>query len=75
MREIVDHWLLVAVRREQSDLDAQRFILDMERGSRRGLAWSKRATVTLGPFDEETLFSLGHVVEQAAGRFAPERWW
>jgi aspartyl-tRNA(Asn)/glutamyl-tRNA(Gln) amidotransferase subunit A len=27
------------------------------------------------PFDEETLFSLGHVVEQAAGRFAPERWW
>jgi aspartyl-tRNA(Asn)/glutamyl-tRNA(Gln) amidotransferase subunit A len=28
-----------------------------------------------GPFDEETLFSLGHVIEQAAGRFAPERWW
>jgi len=27
------------------------------------------------PFDEETLFSLGHVIEQAAGRFAPERWW
>jgi aspartyl-tRNA(Asn)/glutamyl-tRNA(Gln) amidotransferase subunit A len=27
------------------------------------------------PFDEETLFSLGHVVEQAAGQFAPERWW
>ena len=27
------------------------------------------------PFDEETLFSLGEVVEQAAGRFAPERWW
>ncbi|HVY58230.1 MAG TPA: Asp-tRNA(Asn)/Glu-tRNA(Gln) amidotransferase subunit GatA [Xanthobacteraceae bacterium] len=27
------------------------------------------------PFDEETLFALGHVVEQAAGRFAPERWW
>jgi aspartyl-tRNA(Asn)/glutamyl-tRNA(Gln) amidotransferase subunit A len=27
------------------------------------------------PFDEETLFSLGHVLEQAAGRFAPERWW
>jgi aspartyl-tRNA(Asn)/glutamyl-tRNA(Gln) amidotransferase subunit A len=27
------------------------------------------------PFDEETLFSLGQVVEQAAGRFAPARWW
>jgi aspartyl-tRNA(Asn)/glutamyl-tRNA(Gln) amidotransferase subunit A len=27
------------------------------------------------PFDEETLFSLGHVIEQAAGRFAPEPWW
>jgi aspartyl-tRNA(Asn)/glutamyl-tRNA(Gln) amidotransferase subunit A len=27
------------------------------------------------PFDEETLFSLGHVIEQAAGQFAPERWW
>ncbi len=27
------------------------------------------------PFDEETLLSLAHVVEQAAGRFSPERWW
>jgi aspartyl-tRNA(Asn)/glutamyl-tRNA(Gln) amidotransferase subunit A len=27
------------------------------------------------PFDEETLFSLGAVIEQAAGGFAPERWW
>jgi len=28
------------------------------------------------PFDEETLFSLGEVIEQAAGRFAvSERWW
>jgi aspartyl-tRNA(Asn)/glutamyl-tRNA(Gln) amidotransferase subunit A len=27
------------------------------------------------PFDEETLFSLGAVIEQAAGRFEPERWW
>jgi aspartyl-tRNA(Asn)/glutamyl-tRNA(Gln) amidotransferase subunit A len=27
------------------------------------------------PFDEETLFSLGHVLEQAAGHFSPERWW
>jgi aspartyl-tRNA(Asn)/glutamyl-tRNA(Gln) amidotransferase subunit A len=27
------------------------------------------------PFDEETLFSLGHVIEQAAGHFHPERWW
>jgi aspartyl-tRNA(Asn)/glutamyl-tRNA(Gln) amidotransferase subunit A len=27
------------------------------------------------PFDEETLFSLGEVVEQAAGRFTPPKWW
>jgi len=27
------------------------------------------------PFDEETLFSLGQVIEEAAGRFAPTRWW
>jgi aspartyl-tRNA(Asn)/glutamyl-tRNA(Gln) amidotransferase subunit A len=27
------------------------------------------------PFDEETLFSLGEVIEQAAGRFKPEKWW
>ncbi len=27
------------------------------------------------PFDEETLFSLGEVIEQAAGRFSPEHWW
>ncbi len=27
------------------------------------------------PFDEETLFSLGEVIEQAAGRFTPDRWW
>jgi aspartyl-tRNA(Asn)/glutamyl-tRNA(Gln) amidotransferase subunit A len=27
------------------------------------------------PFDEETLFTLGAVVEQAAGSFAPEKWW
>src|SRR5262245_54688073 len=27
------------------------------------------------PFDEERLFALGHVMEQAAGRFAPEHWW
>jgi aspartyl-tRNA(Asn)/glutamyl-tRNA(Gln) amidotransferase subunit A len=27
------------------------------------------------PFDEETLFALGEVIEQAAGRFSPERWW
>jgi len=26
-------------------------------------------------FGEETLFSLGEVIEQAAGRFSPERWW
>ncbi|MGP8123950.1 MAG: Asp-tRNA(Asn)/Glu-tRNA(Gln) amidotransferase subunit GatA [Xanthobacteraceae bacterium] len=27
------------------------------------------------PFDEEALFSLGEVIEQAAGRFAPANWW
>jgi aspartyl-tRNA(Asn)/glutamyl-tRNA(Gln) amidotransferase subunit A len=27
------------------------------------------------PFDEDTLFTLGEVIEQAAGRFTPERWW
>src|SRR4029078_9452109 len=27
------------------------------------------------PFEEETLFSLGEVIEQAAGRFTPARWW
>ncbi len=27
------------------------------------------------PFDEETLFSAAAVIEQAAGRFTPERWW
>jgi aspartyl-tRNA(Asn)/glutamyl-tRNA(Gln) amidotransferase subunit A len=27
------------------------------------------------PFDEETVLSLGHVLEQAAGKFTPERWW
>jgi aspartyl-tRNA(Asn)/glutamyl-tRNA(Gln) amidotransferase subunit A len=27
------------------------------------------------PFDEETLFSLGQVIEDAAGAFAPQPWW
>jgi aspartyl-tRNA(Asn)/glutamyl-tRNA(Gln) amidotransferase subunit A len=27
------------------------------------------------PFDEETICSLAHVLERAAGRFTPERWW
>jgi aspartyl-tRNA(Asn)/glutamyl-tRNA(Gln) amidotransferase subunit A len=27
------------------------------------------------PFDEETLFSLGETIEQAAGRFTPTKWW
>jgi aspartyl-tRNA(Asn)/glutamyl-tRNA(Gln) amidotransferase subunit A len=27
------------------------------------------------PFDEEMLFSLGEVIEQAAGRFTPQAWW
>ena len=27
------------------------------------------------PFDEETLFANAHVIEQAAGRFSPVKWW
>jgi aspartyl-tRNA(Asn)/glutamyl-tRNA(Gln) amidotransferase subunit A len=27
------------------------------------------------PFDEEALFSVAEVIEQAAGRFTPARWW
>jgi aspartyl-tRNA(Asn)/glutamyl-tRNA(Gln) amidotransferase subunit A len=27
------------------------------------------------PFDEETLLSLAEVIEQAAGRFTPPKWW
>ena len=27
------------------------------------------------PFDEETLFQTAYVIEQAAGRFRPEKWW
>jgi aspartyl-tRNA(Asn)/glutamyl-tRNA(Gln) amidotransferase subunit A len=27
------------------------------------------------PFEEETLFALGTVIEQAAGQFTPEKWW
>jgi aspartyl-tRNA(Asn)/glutamyl-tRNA(Gln) amidotransferase subunit A len=27
------------------------------------------------PFDEETLFALGAVIERAAGTFAPQPWW
>ena len=27
------------------------------------------------PFGEETLFRTAHVIEQAAGRFEPEKWW
>jgi len=27
------------------------------------------------PFDEETLFALAGVIEQAAGLFTPEKWW
>ena len=27
------------------------------------------------PFEEETLFALGAVIEKAAGHFAPARWW
>jgi aspartyl-tRNA(Asn)/glutamyl-tRNA(Gln) amidotransferase subunit A len=27
------------------------------------------------PFDEATLFRAGQVIEDAAGRFTPQRWW
>ncbi len=27
------------------------------------------------PFEEETLFAVGAVIEQAAGHFRPQRWW
>ncbi|UVC11371.1 Asp-tRNA(Asn)/Glu-tRNA(Gln) amidotransferase subunit GatA [Rhizobium sp. TH2] len=27
------------------------------------------------PFDEEMLFQTAHVIEQAAGRFTPDKWW
>ncbi|UPA25684.1 Asp-tRNA(Asn)/Glu-tRNA(Gln) amidotransferase subunit GatA [Shinella oryzae] len=27
------------------------------------------------PFDEESLFRTAHVIEQAAGRFTPSKWW
>ncbi|MCO6186446.1 Asp-tRNA(Asn)/Glu-tRNA(Gln) amidotransferase subunit GatA [Rhizobium sp. L1K21] len=27
------------------------------------------------PFEEETLFKTAHVIEQAAGRFSPSKWW
>ncbi len=27
------------------------------------------------PFDEETLFKTAHVIEKAAGRFEPAKWW
>ena len=27
------------------------------------------------PFEEETLFAIGSAIEQAAGRFAPAKWW
>jgi aspartyl-tRNA(Asn)/glutamyl-tRNA(Gln) amidotransferase subunit A len=27
------------------------------------------------PFEEDTLFQTAHIIESAAGRFSPERWW
>jgi aspartyl-tRNA(Asn)/glutamyl-tRNA(Gln) amidotransferase subunit A len=27
------------------------------------------------PFQEEALFALGEVIEKAAGKFAPQKWW
>jgi AAA domain len=57
MREAVDHWLLISV--DEFDLAAQRFVLDIECGAPPGLAWSRRAEVVLGPFDEDTLRHVG----------------
>jgi Asp-tRNA(Asn)/Glu-tRNA(Gln) amidotransferase A subunit family amidase len=34
-----------------------------------------KAAVWRRPFDEEELFALGGVIEQAAGHFRPARWW
>jgi hypothetical protein len=53
MREAVDHWLLVSV--NDYDLAAQRFVLDMVRGARRGFGWTQRAEFVLGRFDPITL--------------------
>jgi aspartyl-tRNA(Asn)/glutamyl-tRNA(Gln) amidotransferase subunit A len=44
-----------------SGLDAQRLPLGLQLIGR--------------PFEEETLFALGAVIEQAAGHFTPEQWW
>jgi hypothetical protein len=57
MREALDHWLLIRVK--DADLATQRFTLDMVRGARRGLAWTRRAEVVLGPFDDDTLRHSG----------------
>jgi aspartyl-tRNA(Asn)/glutamyl-tRNA(Gln) amidotransferase subunit A len=27
------------------------------------------------PFEEETLFALGEVIERTAGTFSPQQWW
>jgi hypothetical protein len=57
MREAVDHWLLIAV--SEFDLAQQRFSLRLERGARRGFAWSKSADIVLGPFNPDTLRHTG----------------
>jgi hypothetical protein len=57
MREAVDHWLLINI--IEAELGPQRFVLDMDRGARRGLAWARRAEVILGPFDTDTLRHRG----------------
>jgi hypothetical protein len=73
MREAVDHWLLISV--EEHDLPAQRFVLDMERGARRGFAWSRRAEITLGPFDHDTLRHVGRPTFEWKARDAAESAW
>ena len=39
------------------------------------LSGSVRPQAVAQSTDEESLFSLGEVMEQVAGRFTPERWW
>ena len=72
-------------RRSDRDVSQRRVHGDREHGricrAFRCRAGSTRKALPLGlqligrPFEEETLFALGAVIEQAAGTFQPEPWW